>query len=387
VTYRALDQALGEVRRPMIVVPRVDVKLDPSTDVWPASAPATRRFTVTLTHGARDTTSGTVRLELPTGWPAVPPKRFELTREDERESYAFDLRIPAEFGVGAAEVRAIAQDSSGKEYDVGVFTVDHPHIRPRSYVAPATAVVHSVRLALPRLARVGYVRGAADRVPEALRRVAVPIEMLAGEALEHGDLSRFDAIIVGPRAYETDSALVENNARLLDYARGGGLVIVQYQQHQYFNGGFAPFPLTVGGPALPPPGDHPEAGSNGSTPVQPTVTVAHDRVTDETAAVRVVAQRHPAVLRPNQLEDSDWRDWVQERGLYFARTWDKAYVPVLETHDPGEAPLEGGLLVAPVGKGTYVYTGLSFFRQLPAGVPGAYRLFANLLALRPQRAR
>jgi hypothetical protein len=121
--------------------------------------------------------------------------------------------------------------------------------------------------------------------------------------------------------------------------------------------------------------------------VQPPATVAHDRVTDETAPVRVVAKGHPAVLRPNQLDDGDWNDWVQERGLYFARSWDKAYVPVLETHDPGEAPLEGGLLVAPVGKGTYVYTGLSFFRQLPAGIPGAYRLFANLLALRPQRAR
>jgi len=387
VTSRSLDQALGEVRRPLTVVPRVDVKLDPATDVWPASAATTRRFTVTLTHGARDTTSGTVRLELPSGWPAVPPKRFELTREDERESYAFDLRVPAGFAAGAAEVRAIAQDSSGKEYDVGLVTLNYPHIRPRSYAVPATSRVHSVRLALPRLVRVGYVRGAADRVPEALRRVGVPIEILNGEALEHGDLSRFDAIVVGPRAYETDSALVENNARLLEYARGGGLVIVQYQQQQYFNGGFAPFALTVGGPALPRPGDSTHAGSNGSAPAPAPVTIAHDRVTDETAPVRVVAEAHPAVLRPNPIEESDWRDWVQERGLYFARTWDKAYVPVLETHDPGEAPLEGGLLVAPVGKGTYVYTGLSFFRQLPAGVPGAFRLFANLLALRPHRAR
>ena len=116
---------------------------------------------------------------------------------------------------------------------------------------PATAIVHSARLTLPRLARVGYVRGASDRVPEALRRVGVPIELLNGEAIERGDLSRFDAIVIGPRAYETDSALVENNARLLDYVRRGGLAIVQYQQQQYFNGGFAPFPLTVGGPALP----------------------------------------------------------------------------------------------------------------------------------------
>ncbi len=386
VTYRTVDQALGEVRRPVTVVPRVDVKLDPSSDVWSAVASSTRRFTVTLTHGAKDTTSGTVRLELPTGWPAVPPKRFQLTREDERESYVFDLRVPAAFGVGAAEVRAIAQDSAGKEYDAGVFTVDYPHIRPRPYVMPATAIVHSARLTLPRLVRVGYVRGASDRVPEALRRVGVPIELLNGEAIERGDLSRFDAIVIGPRAYETDSALVENNARLLDYVRQGGLAIVQYQQQQYFNGGFAPFPLTVGGPALPPPGDG-EAGSNGSAPVQPAATVTHDRVTDENAPVQALTPEHPSLLQPNKLQESDWRDWVQERGLYFARSWDKAYTPVLETHDPGEAPLEGGLLVARVGQGTYVYTGLSFFRQLPAGVPGAYRLFANLLALRSPRAR
>ncbi len=387
VTYRAVDQALGEVRRPMTVVPRVDVKLDPSTDVWSASAPSTRRFTVTLTHGAKDTTSGTVRLELPSGWPAVPPKRFQLTREDERESYAFDLSVPRGFGVGAAQIRAIAQDSSGKEYDVGVHTVEYPHIRPRSYVLPATAVVQSARLTLPRLARVGYVRGASDRVPEALRRVGVPIELLDGAALERGDLSRFDAIVIGPRAYETDSALVENNARLLEYVRRGGLAIVQYQQQQYFDGGFAPFPLTVGGPVLAAANDDEDAGTNGSASAQPPATVAHDRVADENAPVQVVAAEHPSVLRPNKLDESDWRDWVQERGLYFARSWDKAFTPVLETHDPGEAPLQGGLLVAAFGQGTYVYTGLSFFRQLPAGVPGAYRLFANLLALRPPRAR
>jgi hypothetical protein len=115
--------------------------------------------------------------------------------------------------------------------------------------------------------------------------------------------------------------------------------------------------------------------------------VSHDRVTDETAPVRILAPEHPAVLRPNQLTDKDWSGWVQERGLYFARTWGDPYQPILETHDPGEAPPQGGLLAAPVGKGTYVYTGLSFFRQLPAGVPGAFRLFANLLALRQPRGR
>nr|MBA3658208.1 hypothetical protein [Gemmatimonadales bacterium] len=217
----------------------------------------------------------------------------------------------------------------------------------------------------------GYVRGAADRVPEALRSVGLPIELIDGAALERADLSRYDAIVIGPRAYETDTALVEHNARLLDYARGGGLVIVQYQQRAFFEGRFAPLPLTVGGPA-------PGAGQ------QP---VAHDRVTDERAPVRVLRLGDRAVRAPNVLGPADWEGWVQERGLYFARGWDPAYRTLLETHDPADAPREGGLLIARVGRGTYVYTGLSFFRQLPAGVPGAFRLFANLLALHPPARR
>jgi hypothetical protein len=185
--------------------------------------------------------------------------------------------------------------------------------------------------------------------------------------------------VVGPRAYETDSTLVEHNRRLLDYARRGGLLIVQYQQHQFFSGRFAPYPMTVGGQPLRLEESAP--ARPGSAPSRAAPPVSHDRVTDEHAPVRLVAPDHPAVRAPNRLGAADWKGWVQERGLYFARTWDKRYRPILETHDPGEAPLLGGLLVAPVGKGIYVYTGLSFFRQLPAGVPGAFRLFANLLAL------
>jgi LmbE family N-acetylglucosaminyl deacetylase len=369
LALRVNDQARGEVRRPLLVVPRVDVKLDPGSELWSIGLPAPRRFAVTLTHGARDTTSGTVGLEVPTGWPAVRPQPFRLTREDERETYTFEVRPPAALTPGSATLRAVARDSAGRRYELGVFTVDYPHIRPRSYVRRALAVVRTAALQLPRLARVGYVRGAADRVPEALGDIGVPLTLLDGSALEHGDLGRYDAIIVGPRAYETDTALVEHNDRLLDFVRGGGLVIVQYQQQFFFQGGFAPYPMTVGGPPLLP----------GRQPV------GHDRVTDERAPVTVVSSGDPVVRTPNRLGAADWEGWVQERGLYFARSWDPHYHAVLETHDPGEAPLEGGLLVARVGRGTYVYTGLSFFRQLPAGVPGAFRLFANLLALHPQR--
>jgi hypothetical protein len=203
---------------------------------------------------------------------------------------------------------------------------------------------------------VGYVRGASDRVPEALAAVGVPVVLLDADTLARGDLSRYEAIIVGSRAYEIDPALVANNGRLLDYTRAGGLLIVQYQQYQYVQGHFAPDTFSIAQP--------------------------HDRVTDETAPVTLLVPGHPVFHVPNAIGAEDWRGWVQERGLYFAHAWDSTYTPLLETHDAGGPPLSGGLLVAPVGRGTYVYTGLSFFRQLPGGVVGAYRLFANILALK-----
>ncbi len=375
VAFRYRDQALGERRLPVNVVPRIDVKIDPDTLVWAASSPGPKRFSVTLRHGARDTTAGEVRLELPAGWPLVRAQRFRLTREDEEQVVELAVRPPVSAAPGAVEVRAVATDTAGRAYDAGVFTVDYPHVRPRSLVRPAVATVRLAPLAVPKLARVGYVRGAADRVPEALVSIGVPVEQLDARALDRGDLARYDAIVVGPRAYETEPALGRQNERLLEYVRRGGLLIVQYQQHDFFTGGYAPYPLTVGGRPL-----MLEASGRG-TASRPRAPVSHDRVTDERAPVRVLGPGHPALRAPNTIGPPDWSGWVQERGLYFARTWDPVYVPLVETHDPGDGALEGGLLVAPVGKGTYVYTGLSFFRQLPAGVPGAYRLFANLLAL------
>ena len=199
-------------------------------------------------------------------------------------------------------------------------------------------------------------RGASDRVPEMLSEIGVPLELLGPQALHEADLGVYDAIVVGSRAYEVDPALAQANPRLLDYVRGGGLLIVQYQQYPFVEGGFAPFPLEIAHP--------------------------HGRVTDETAPVTLLDPSHPVFHRPNEIGAADWQGWVQERGLYMPSTWDAAYVPLLEMKDPDqEEPQRGSLLVAPLGEGTWVYTGLAFFRQLPAGVPGAYRLFANLLAL------
>jgi hypothetical protein len=359
VTFRTNNPVQGEVRRPLTIVPRIDVKLDPADGVWSLGSLAAHAFTVTLTHGAIDSTSGRVRLELPEGWPQVQPQSFRFTGEDERQQFTFQVRAPARLGAGSHEIKAVAEDSRGGRYELGVFTVDYPHIRPRTYGRPSVARINVAPIALPRLARIGYVRGAADEVPEALAGAGLPIELLDRATLARGDLSKYNAIIIGPRAYETDNALVQNNARLLAYVRYGGLLLVQYQQQPFYRGGFAPAPIALStqGPA--------------------------DRVTDETAAVRILSPNDPVVSTPNRIIASDWDGWLQERGLYFPHTWDKSYRPVLEMNDPGEAPLQGGLLVSRVGKGTYVLTGLSFFRQLPAGVPGAFRLFANLLALQP----
>lgn len=356
VVHRYRDQGVGEIRHPLLVVPRVDVKLAPPARVWPTDVRAPENFTVTLQHGAAEATSGTVELELPSGWPTIPSQNFTLTRPEERQTLIFEVRSPAGLSAGTYEIRAVARDAAGRRYTAGVTTLDYPHIRLRTITRSAVSTVHAAPITLPALAHVGYIRGASDRVPEALLEVGLPLEMLDGDALERGNLKRFDVIIVGSRAYETDPALLENNARLLDYVRAGGRVVVQYQQGPFFNGNYAPAPLTVGTP--------------------------HDRVTDETAPVRALQPDHPALTRPNRLGPADWDGWLQERGLYFAHTWDPSYAPVIELSDPGEAPLRGGLLVDALGKGTYVYTGLSFFRQLPAGVPGALRLFLNLLDLR-----
>ena len=356
VVHRYRDQAIGEIRRPVLVVPRVDVKVDPAAKVWPTGVRAPQPFTVTLQHGSSTPTTGTVALELPAGWPPVPSQRFSLSREEERESLVFQVRPPDAITPGTHEIRAVARDSAGRRYTSGLATVDHPHIRPRVLARQAVSTIHAAPIALPAVTHVGYIRGASDRVPEALLGIGLPVDLLDAVALERGNLAQYDVIVVGSRAYETEPALRENNARLLEYVRGGGRLVVQYQQGTFFNGNFAPARLQVAN--------------------------RHDRVTDENAPVTLLSPESPLFLRPNRLGAPDWSGWIQERGLYFAESWDRSYQPLLEMADPGDSPLRGGLLVSAVGRGTYVYTGLSFFRQLPAGVPGAYRLFLNLLDLR-----
>jgi hypothetical protein len=329
--------------------------------VWPVSESAPRTVEVALTSHAAAPLAGRLGARVPPGWPPVEPVPFALEGPGERQPVRLTLTPPPDLAPGRYTIRveATVDDPAGTgaaSFDLAVPAVDYPHIRPTTWPKEATVEVSAADLALPPLRRVGYVRGASDRVPELLAEVGVPIELLDARRLDTADLSVYDAIVVGSRAYETEPALAEANRRLLDYARAGGLLIVQYQQYPFVDGGFAPFELSIARP--------------------------HDRVTDETAPVRPLDPDHPALTTPNRIGAADWEGWVQERGLYFAHDWDAAYRPLLAMADPGGPELEGGLLVAPLGEGTYVYTGLAFFRQLPAGVPGAYRLFANLLGLK-----
>jgi LmbE family N-acetylglucosaminyl deacetylase len=355
VVYRYRDQAIGEVRRPLFVTRDIDVAIAPEELLWPIDGGSRepRHFTVTVTNRARGPASVRTAVTPPAGWPPIPAESLAFTREDETKSVPVTVAPPTgdSLKAGTYDLRAGAG---------WLEIIDYPHIRPRALTKRSVAQIRAARVALPGLSHVGYVRGAADRVPEALLAVGVPVELIGADSLARGDLSRYDAIVIGSRAYETEPALVANNGRLLDYATKGGLLIVQYQQYPFVEGGFAPYPLTIARP--------------------------HDRVTDENAPVTELDPTHPVFHYPNEIGAADWRGWIQERGLYFARTWDTTYVPVLETHDsPAANPsvaLQGGLLIAPLGRGTYVYTGLSFFRQLPAGVPGPYRLFLNLLGLK-----
>ena len=357
VTFRTRNQATGEVRREVRVVPRLDVKLEPENLIWPVDDVSERDFVVVVTNNGNTAYGGEVRLEIG-AWQVPAPQRFSFEQVGESRRMTFTVSRPDGLRDATLTVRAVAVGDDRDTNDRGVELVRYPHIRPTPWVKPARAQLRLANLTMPPLARVGYVRGAADRVPEALMQIGVPVELLGAVELASGDLNAYDVIVVGSRAYEIDSSLTLHNERLLQFVRDGGLMIVQYQQYQFVRGNYAPYSLDIGRP--------------------------HDRVTDETVPVRVLQPDHQLFNGLNRIQSSDWDGWPQERGLYFAQTWDEAYRPLLEMNDPGRPPLQGGLLTARFGAGTYVYTGLSFFRALPAGNLGAFKLFLNLLGLRPE---
>jgi hypothetical protein len=241
---------------------------------------------------------------------------------------------------------------AGKDYDRGIRVIEHGYIPTITIFPPSVAKLVSVPLRM-KVQHVGYIMGAGDKVPEALRQVGCSVDLLSDQDLAGGNLQQYDAIVTGIRAYNTRKALKYAQGRLLDYVRGGGTLVVQYNKN---------FGLVT---------DHP-----GPYPF----TVTSQWVTDETAPVRFLLPGDAVLNQPNRITARDFDGWIQERGVYFVDQVDSRYRKPLSMHDPGEQPLDGSLIVCDYGKGKYVYTGLDFFRELPAGVPGAYRLFINLIS-------
>jgi LmbE family N-acetylglucosaminyl deacetylase len=349
VAYKWTDPVAGERWRPLEIVPAVMV--NPATPVlmFPDAQP--HALKVLLKAGVAKA-KGVLAPELPAGWKAEPPSLpFALEDKGAEEELSFQVRPPA--APGSGKLRLVASVGEQK-LARGVHRIEYGHI-PIQTLFPE-AEVKLVRFDLKKTKkRIGYIAGAGDEVAAALRQVGYEVTLLSDEALRNSPMTMYDAIVVGVRAYNTNIRLPYYKKRLMDYIKSGGTMVVQYNTTNRWS------------KPLPEIGPYP-------------FEISQERVTDENAAITREPQDHPLLTRPNRILDEDFTGWIQERGLYFAGKWAKEYETPLSMHDPGEPARKGGVLVARYGKGAFIYTGLAFFRQLPAGVPGAYKIFANMIS-------
>jgi len=355
--YRAADPSKGEYVRPVVVEPPFAIDLPAQNFVFPSGA--ARDFSLQI-RALSANQSGAVRLETPQGWKVTPASApFQLKEAGSEQEVRFRLMPPA--GSGSGNFKVIAK-SAAVEISTGVDVIPYSHIPAQTVLMPAEGKLSAIPLkVLAR--RVGYVMGSSDKVPEALRQMGCEVDLLDDKELASGNLSVYDAIVTGVRAYSVRADLRAAQQRLLDYTKNGGTLVVQYN-----NGADARISPSVA-EALDHLGPYP-------------FTFGRDdaRVTDETAPVKVLLPASPILNVPNKITAADFEGWVQERGLYFSNKWDPKYETPLETHDKGNPELPGGMLYTRYGKGVYVFTAYSWFRELPAGVPGAYRIFANLIS-------
>jgi LmbE family N-acetylglucosaminyl deacetylase len=362
VHYRAADPSRGQYVRPVVVEPPFAIDLPAQNFVFPSGA--ARDFSLQI-RALVAKQSGEVRLEAPAGWKVTPASApFELKEAGLEQEVRFHLMPPGgalSGGTTSGSFKVIAK-SAAVEISTGVDVIGYSHIPAQTVLTPAEGRLSAVPLkVLAR--RVGYVMGSSDKVPEALRQMGCRVDLLDDKDLASGNLGVYDAIVTGVRAYSVRPDLRAAQQRLLDYTRNGGTLVVQYN-----NGADARISPSVA-EALDHLGPYP-------------FTFGRDdaRVTDETAPVKILLPASPLLNVPNKIGAADFEGWVQERGLYFSNKWDPKYETPLETHDKGNPELPGGMLYTRYGKGVYIFTAYSWFRELPAGVPGAYRIFANLIS-------
>ncbi len=350
----------GERYEAVKIIPKLDVAASPAFAIAsPARSGQMTGVKVEIGSQATSPVDGLVRLSLPDGWTSEPGQApLSLRNRGQRTNLTFNVHLPNAIKSGHYSLAALARIGS-ESFARSMSVIRYQHVKTNYLYRPAETVVGVFDVEVVPGLKVGYVTGHGDLVPPALRALGVTITELDSSMLTAGDLHPFDCIIIGSRAYEGRPDLIAHNDRVMEYVRSGGTLIVQYQVTSFNDKGFAPFTLRIAG---------------------------EERVTDEEAPVQVLDAGHPLFRFPNKITEKDFANWVQERGLYFATSWDeKAFKPMLESHDAGEKQRYGGTLLAQYDKGYYLYTAYSWFRQLPAGVPGAFRLFANLLSFSKHR--
>jgi hypothetical protein len=348
---RSIDAIGLEVRAPLAAGPPVAVKFDAASLILPLGRASFETAVTVRALGAGER-EGTVRLALPGGWRAEPAEApFKLSREGEQARVAFRV-TPAGTAAERYTLRAVARVGK-EEYDREFEPVTYAGLETLHLEAPARLAVQGVDVKVAPGLRAGYVMGSGDDVPAALRQLGVEVELLDDQALASADLSRYPVILLGIRAYAARDALKAHNRRLLEYVEQGGRLIVQYNTPE-FDANFGPYPYSM--------------------------TQRPEEISEEDAPVKILQPESPLFQTPNRITEEDWKGWVEQRGSKFLVTWDERYQPVIESHDTGQAPQRGIWLQAPYGKGTYVYCALAWYRQLPFAVPGAVRIFANLIS-------
>jgi LmbE family N-acetylglucosaminyl deacetylase len=347
--YRTVDPIIGEVRQVLVIAPPVFANLSNPVFVFGDDKPKPIQVRVAASTAA---VRGQLRLEAPKGWGIEPASVPVDLKAADAEIFAnFTIKPPPHASEGT--LRAVVS-IEGRDYSFARERIAYPHIGLHVLMPPAEAKI--VRADIRKKGElIGYIPGAGDEIPQSLEQIGYNVKILDAADITAENLKRFDAVVLGIRAYNTQDRIASWQPELIAYVKAGGVVVAQYNTTSDLKTKeIGPFPLEI----------------------------SRDRVTDETAAVRILAPEHPLMNSPNKITAEDFKGWVQERGLYFPNKWDPAWTPILSCNDPGEKPLDGGLLVAKSGQGYFIYTGYSWFRQLPAGVPGAYRLFANMVSLR-----
>jgi LmbE family N-acetylglucosaminyl deacetylase len=348
VVFKRTDPVDGEQYRPFEIIPPVTLSIRDNVYVFNSEEP--RNIQVIVKAGL-EKVDGRVALRAPKGWKVTPESvPFSLKLKAEEETFVFKVTPTAEAGEAYITAQAKIGD---KIYDRSKVSISYSHIPNQTIFPKANSKVVKPDL-IVKGENIGYIMGAGDDIPVSLQQIGYQVKILTDQEISVENLKKFDAVIVGVRAYNTNENLKFHHPKLLEYVKQGGTLIIQYNT----NGGLVTKDL-------------------GPYPLQ----ISRDRVTVEDAPVKILKPDHRIMNYPNKITDKDFQGWVQERGLYFPSSWDENYQPILSSSDPGEPARDGGLLVAQYGEGYYIYTGYSWFRQLPAGVPGAFRIFSNMIAI------